>query len=591
MAALLKLNNIVFMLRKTGFVSFFILLFCAKITGYAQDIEQALKNVKATAKEDPLAVTGSLGASSVFYNAIGIAPRRDPFNWVINANLTFSIFNKITIPFAATFTQQDKNFTNGLDKFSQPFNQMGISPRYKWLTVHAGYRSIELSEYSLSGAMFLGGGIEVNPEKSFVSGTVLFGRFVRAVPIGGVDGITVSLPAYQRWGGGGKIKVGKNNNYGEFVFFRAKDNEKSIAFDTSLSVTPSENQVIGINSKQQINKWLNTEGSFTYSMFTNNLYDEAVSAGKNYMNGIYTSRSSSQYNKAITAGINFTPKKIKLGLKYKRIDPDYKTLGAIFLTNDVEEYSVNTSCAIYKNKINISASSGLQQNNLDKIQAATSKRFIGCLNFSYSVTEHLNFVLNYSNFSSNTIPVRDVFTDSIKLLQLTQSEGANINYSFGKGKIKHNLSFNTAYQESGGNRQSLSTFANGVITYNITLPAELAFNASVIYNQSYAGASINVSAGPSLGIQKSLLNKKMRLHINSSLQNASLNKVIINKNIILNCGGSYSINKYNSLKLETSYLTKIAEMQGAKHFSEYRGTVSYLYTFATGTKNVKVPVK
>ena len=559
-------------------------MFCICPACYAQDVEQALKNVKATAKEDPLAVTGSIGTSSVFYNSIGIVPRRDPFYWVINANLTFSLFNKITVPFSATFTQQDKNFTNGLDKFSQPFNQIGISPHYKWLTVHAGYRSIELSEYSLSGTLFLGGGIEVTPEKSLVSGTVLFGRFVKAIPVGGIDGVVVSVPAYERWGGGGKIKVGKNNNYGEFIFFRAKDNIRSIDFDTSLNVTPSENQVIGINSKQQINKWLNAEGSFTYSMFTNNLYDGYINTERTYINKIYEARSSSQYNKAITAGINFTPKKIKLGLRYKRIDPDYKTLGAIFLTNDVEEYSVNSSCAFYKNKINASTSLGVQQNNLDKIQAATAKRFIGAFNFSYNVTEHLNFALNYSDFSSNTIPVRDVFTDSIKLVQLTQSETVNVNYSFGKDKIKHSLSLNSTYLESGGNKQSLSTFVNGTISYNIQLPNDLSFTTSVIYNRSYNADNTNISTGPSLGIQKLLLNKKIRLHINSSMQNALLNKQIINKNILINCGGNYSINKQNNLRLEASYLTKIALIQGAKKFSEYRGTISYLYTFATGTK-------
>lgn len=566
--------------RKSFFL-YLILTFKVWFSCYAQDVEKTIKDTKNNIQQNPLTVTGSVGASSVFYQSHGIAARRDPFYWVINANLTFLLFNKISVPFSATLTQQDKNFGNGLEKFNQPFNQIGISPRYKWLTVHAGYRNVEFSEYSLSGAVFLGGGVEINPEKSIISGTAIIGRFIKAIPSGGIDGITVSLPAYERWGGGAKIKAGKNNNYGELIFFKAKDELGSIPFDTSLNVKPSENQVVGFTTKQQINKWLNAAASFTYSMFTDNLYDDVTKIERfTYLNRIYEPRSSSQFNKAITGGLDFTPQRIKLGLRYKRIDPDYKTLGAIFLTNDVEEYAVNASSGFYRNKINVAASTGFQRNNLDKIQATTAKRLIGSLNISYSANEHLNFSVSHSNFSSNTTAIRDVFTDSIKLIQVTQSETANMNYAFGKNKAKHNFTANVTYQESGGNKQALTAFTNGTMGYSILFTnINISCNTSLIYNRSYSAGNTNVSAGPSLGVQKMILNKKMRLSMNSSFQKAILNRNTVNKNLIINAGTNYTVNKHNSFRLEASYLKKIAAIEGASKFSEYRGAISYLYNF------------
>ncbi|HRG39668.1 MAG TPA: hypothetical protein PK289_14150, partial [Bacteroidia bacterium] len=75
------------------------ILFCfVGIASYAQDVEETIKKIKELPNQEPLTVSGSLNASSVFYQAYGIKPRRDPFYWVINANLTFSIYNKITIP-------------------------------------------------------------------------------------------------------------------------------------------------------------------------------------------------------------------------------------------------------------------------------------------------------------------------------------------------------------------------------------------------------------------------------------------------------------------------------------------------------------
>lgn len=97
----------------------------------AQDLEQSVKDAKTVLKQEPASLNGSIGANTVFYKANGIVPRRDLFYWVFTANLNLTLFNKISLPFTAVVTQQDKNYSSGLDKFSQPFNQFGISPRYR----------------------------------------------------------------------------------------------------------------------------------------------------------------------------------------------------------------------------------------------------------------------------------------------------------------------------------------------------------------------------------------------------------------------------------------------------------------------------
>jgi len=555
----------------------------------AQDVEQTLRDSKNILREDPVSVTGSVGASSVLYRAYGIAPRRDPFYWVLNANLNITLFNKVSIPFTAVITQQDKNYSNGLDKFSQPFNQFGISPRYKSLTVHAGYRSLEFSEYTLSGAMFLGGGIEIKPEKSLISGAAMYGRFVKAVPHGGVDGIVVSVPAYERWGGGGKVKVGTANNYGEFIFLKIKDNINSLAFDTSLTVTPQENQILSVGTKQKINKWLCANANVAYSMFTKNLFDDVYKIERfTYVNQIYSPRPSSHYNKAVNAGLDFSPGKYRLGIKYKRIDPDYKTLGSIFLTNDIEEISFNTSFALLKNKISINVASGLQRNNLDKIQVVTSQKIIGSLNISYNINSSLNLSSNYSNFSSNTLPVRDVFTDSIKFVQLTQNGGLSANYAFGKNKLKHTLTNSATYQESSGNKQGLTTLFNETFSYNLNLN-ELGFGitASVLYNKATnAGYGVNEGFGPNIGIQKALFKNKIRVQLNIGFQNTYLNKEALNKNQTYSFNFSFTIDKHQSIKASCSYLDKAAIKETAQKFSEIRGSLGYVYNFGIKTRKL-----
>lgn len=570
-----------------------ILMLCVLLTGsarmfYAQDVEKTFKDLKELKNQDPLGMSGTLSASSVFYSAKGIKPRRDPFYWVINANVTFTLFDKVSVPFSATFTQQDKNYTNGLDKFSQPFNQFGLSPRYKWLTLHAGYRVMDFSEFTYSGTMFLGGGIEIKPEKGLVSGAAFYGRLVKAVPVGGIDGVVVSLPAYNRMGGGAKLRVGNEDHNADLIFFKAKDDKFSIPFDTSLKITPAENQVFGIGTRQKINKFISAEGNFSYSMFTNNLFQDVTRIeGFTYINQIYSPRPSSSFNKAITVAVNFTPERFRFGFKYKRIDPDYKTMGAIFLVNDVEEYSVNNNFSLIRNKLNISSSIGLQQNNLDRIQAYTSKRVIGSINTSYNFTEHLNAGVNYSNFSSNTIPVRFGLSDTIKLVQLTQSGGLVSNYSFGKKELKHNLNFNTNYQESGGNKQQKTNNLTASLNHNLSIRKfSLSISAGILVNQASSNNITTQSYGPTLAVTKALFNKKLKLNASANYQVAnSAGKNVFN-NLSALAGLNYVFNKYLSLKVDYNYLERVSFVANSASFSENRLNLSLLSNLSTSYKKL-----
>ena len=144
------------------------LSFSDSVAGNKKDTTSFLSKAKEYVK-----ISGGLGLAGAFYNAFGAPAQRDPFYWQISGNLDITI-GQISLPFSATFNQQERSFT-------QPFNQYGVSPKYKWITAHLGYRSLSFSEYSLSGNQFLGAGLELSPEKSIVKGKIVYGRFAKAV--------------------------------------------------------------------------------------------------------------------------------------------------------------------------------------------------------------------------------------------------------------------------------------------------------------------------------------------------------------------------------------------------------------------------
>jgi len=123
-----------------------IVLFPGKMAG--QDI-QNLKNKK------PVTFHGSIANTFLFLNS-GKPGENPQLIWAVSANATLSVYG-IDLPFSFTFSDKKANY-------SQPFNQFGLSPRYKWITVHLGYRNVNFSNFVMAGYTFLGAGVELNPE-------------------------------------------------------------------------------------------------------------------------------------------------------------------------------------------------------------------------------------------------------------------------------------------------------------------------------------------------------------------------------------------------------------------------------------------
>ena len=94
-------------------------------------------------KKDLVKLSGALSLNSTFY--LGSA-ERPPFFWQMSGNLNI-VTPLFTIPISLTLSQQQKfSFNDFFDSQSkaaaQPFNQFGMSPKYKSVTSHIGYRSL-----------------------------------------------------------------------------------------------------------------------------------------------------------------------------------------------------------------------------------------------------------------------------------------------------------------------------------------------------------------------------------------------------------------------------------------------------------------
>ena len=85
--------------------------------------------------------------------------------------------------------------------------------------------------------------------------------------------------------------------------------------------------------------------------------------------------------------MSYSLKIAQITLGYRRIDPDYESLGIPFINNDVEDITASLSWRMLANKIAISTSGGLQRNNLDNTKNAINRRIIGSVNVNYNINK------------------------------------------------------------------------------------------------------------------------------------------------------------------------------------------------------------
>lgn len=537
-----------------------------------------------------LKVNGGINFNSLFYSANGMANRRDPFTWYFNGNITLT-FLDWSIPFSYSYS-------NNQSKFTQPFNQVSLTPTYKWVKAYIGYTSMNFSQYTLAGHIFLGGGIELTPKNWKIS--AMYGQLKKAIAYDLIN-LSDADMSYKRMGYGAKIAY-ENNGYGlGITYFSAKDDPNSIPYiPGNTQITPMENSVVGFTGKAKISKYVTLDGEYALSGLTRNiLVDDASgsAASKNKLPYIFNNRSTSQFFQAYRGTLGFNLGILKVGFNFEHVDPDYKTLGAYYFNNDFQNITVSPGIALLKGKLSIAVNTGFQRNNLDKSKFSTTKRWVGSANINFAPNGKWNFSLGYSNFSSftNVRPQTDPFyikspADTLNFYQLSQNANGMMSHNFGKTKTKHTVVLTANYQVTGqrtGSTESLPTkIYNGNLAYSLNFTkTKTALSLGVNANQMESAIATSLYAGPNLTLGQGFLNNTMRtsagVAYNWGYVNHQTNSSVINSRVSLSYNPKLKKKVFGkpSLTLSAVYTQRFKTSAQSNSFNEFTGTLTLGHSF------------
>lgn len=544
-------------------------------------------------------VGGGLNYSSVFYNADGIPNRRQPFTWFLNGNLNVSILD-FSLPF--TF-----NYSNNQIAYTQPFNIQSFNPTYKWIKGYAGITAMNFSQYTLAGHIFAGGGVELSP-KNFKF-AAMYGRLKKAVEFDAEANSDINM-SYKRMGWGASAGYEKNGHGIKLIYFAAKDDPNSLQFvPINTNVTPMENTVISIAGKTSLYKNIKLEAEYAISGLTRNVTSpqDLNTPPKNQIPLLFQPNATSQFFSAFKSSIGYGIKTFAINLNYERIEPDYKTLGAYFFNNDLENITLAPSISVLKGKLNLSFNTGLQRDNLDNSKLNTTKRWVGSFNANYAPNQHWNIMGSYSNFSTFTKqrPQEDPFykntLDTLNFYQLSQNAMFSAGYNFSKTKTRQNILVTANYLVTGQNQGAIqdpglfgttsqiklpSRVVNGNISHNISVvKTKTAFSIALNCNYSEMINTFTMYYGPNLNISQAFYNNTLRATIGTSYNQVLSNDIktneLFNHRLTLSYSPKFKNQKFGKVGFNASaiYLQKLKTAVGAGEFTEFTGNVGLNYSF------------
>jgi hypothetical protein len=396
-------------------------------------LSQNLENLDEFTKRKFLAFRGSLSVGSNYYYSTADRGQQNPFSYILSGTPIVSIYG-FDLPLSFTFASQQFSVAG---PNTDIFDRYGMSPYYKWVTVHAGYRNVSFSPYTLNNHNFLGGGFELKPGKWRIG--FVYGRFADAIeedttaanPLG---------PSYKRTGYAAKVGYGSNNNFIEMSFLKAKDDINSISEPQATNISPAENLSIGLSGKVTFWKRFSLAANVGASAFTEDIRVSELNAYEDFpvnLSSIFQPRASTRLNFAGDVSLSFQQAWYAIKAEYMRIDPEYQTMGSYYFNNDLERYTIAPNFTFWQGRLALGGSVGVQRDNLLDNKAATTQRVISSTNLQVNPFPQFSVNAQYSNYATEQSSGLVQLNDTIRVFQVNHSVSVTPTYFIAKKQFYH----------------------------------------------------------------------------------------------------------------------------------------------------------
>ncbi len=483
----------------------------------------------------------------------GYTPRK-PWNQVrFNFTPNFKFGKNFSLPFNFNFAAIPTNFAGpyaGIknQNFGQfitnPMNNFGINPKYKWAELQLGTQYLKYSDLSTGDIGIFGAGFDLRPN----SWRFKFFTGISQEGVNYFNGPPTVTGAYKRknW----MVQVGHEVE-GKYLFAVNLAKGKDVPTSSSpppLTIRPQEGVVISIISDVYVENGIYFKAEGAQSTFTKDVATPLSPILKGLKPFVEAHTSTlTDFAGQVSAGRKST--NFDIGIMAKYIGAGFQTTGYPYQQPDRLDYTLNTRFNAWKNKsgsykMNVVASAGRRVNNL-KNTALKANQFIGNLNWFTQFNEHWSLNVNYNNFGFQSASGINPY--GIK--NVSNDLGINPTFTWTNSKMMHlvSLSYNYSKYDERDVMTGLTTSNNthtALLTYVPTyLTKEISPDFSILYFYNDVPMAKIKLFTVSSALSMSAAKKKLRLRGQLQYTLGKLNSFSSNNNLIASCNIDLAITK------------------------------------------------
>lgn len=531
----------------------------------------------ATIKDQrPYDHSGSLNLQGgpYIYTGDGTA-RNQPWFWNANGQYTARIYGW-DIPFSFNLGSQERRYT-------QPFNRYGLSPHYKWIKLHLGYRSMKFNPYTLSGLQFLGGGLELDP-RGFRFGA-FYGRFNKPVAQDTLASIT-PVPSYERTGFGVKLGAGTARNFLDLLLVKVQDDPTSIPEVTGTRIAPMENLAVGVSGRASFGRrfYFTFDAGASALTLDRRAPVQAIEELPTFSEGLMQPRFGTKALFAANAAATYTDRYLTLKVTAKQIDPGYRSLAAVYMQTDVRAVTIEPALRLARSRVRISGSVGRQFDNVRNQKVSTSVRTIGSARFSWNPSRSYGIDLNYSNYGIQQQAGLQVVNDTFRVAMVNRSYGLSQRLTRANAMRVWSVTLVGGVQEL----QDLNPFGtfssseNDVLYANLNVMRvrnrdNLSVSGGVNYSRNTAALGTSVLLGPMLGLSKQFNKQKVTAGLSVAWNAALQDDEPAGNTLNGSCNLQYRLSESQRFSLSLTALNNETEFAASRRFTEVRVLGGYTF--------------
>lgn len=480
-------------------------------------LASSAQNIAEIGKSDPLLISGVIGTQNTYYYSSAGNGYSSPLSNSIYANLNMTVYG-ISMPFSFMYT-------NNQSSFSYPTFSFNISPSYKNWTLHIGRRSMPFSNY-IYNIPFEGVGIEYTGKLRFGA---FYGTLRKAINDDPMDP-SARHPQYKRRGWGLKLGYGNSVNFLDLYLFRAKDNISSIDERWYETVSPQENLALGLKGRVSLKRYLSLTTNMAMSVFSSDLQSERLKVeALNNWDKVFDARYSSLYRFAGDVSLNFNMKSLNGMVSYKMIQPDYKTLGSNYISNNVQSLGLSLGTNLLQGKVNLAGNFSGQEDNLSGKQLYTNRGLVYSANANVNVIDNLGMNFTYNGYRQTQNNGTAVVNDTTRVNRIMHSFTASPSYNIACTNTSHYIGLSYSYNMN----KDLNPFHEGM--GDVTTNA-IGANYSLSFNETGLTCNGNYSHQTSRGEDNTFKTDAFSIGVSRSM--------LEDRNLNLSVDLSTSLNSY-----------------------------------------------